>query len=425
MSSSASLLADSRCAGAEPLAPQDRILCLDVIRGLGVLGILLVNIESFAMLTASRSMPIAPGDKEPANLAIWFLIHVLADGKFMTVFSLLFGAGICLMSERSERKRVYSGPAHFRRIGFLMLIGVLHAHLLWSGDILFSYGVCGAVCWFLRRLSPARLTAVAGCSLFIGSMISWNLASSAHGYLASLYRVTQECLHIPDASLPVRELLIYRSGWLEQMTARVPAALNAEFIAFWFLNFWRISGVFLLGMALFKTGFLVGSLQKGAYQAALRIAAAAAFASAAFAYDVLSLNSASSKSLLIDFTANYWLSVPIGIGWVSIGILIISSSTLRLVQAPLQAVGRMAFTNYILQTLICTTLFYGHGLRLFGSLDRIQLLELVLLIWIAESVGSRIWLRHFAYGPIEWLQRYVAYQHRPPACFPAATATTS
>jgi uncharacterized protein len=424
MSSSAHLLTDSRYAGMEPVAPQNRILCLDVVRGLGVLGILLVNIESFAMLTADRTLPVAPGDKELANLAIWFLTHVLADGKFMTVFSLLFGAGICLMFERSEREGGNLGHAHFRRMGFLMLIGVLHAHLLWSGDILFAYGVCGSVCWFLRRLSPARLSAVGACSLFIGSMISWNVSSSDHGYLVDLYRVLQDCLHIHDTNLPVRELLTYRGGWLEQMTARVPAALNAEFVAFWLLNFWRISGVFLLGMALFKTGFRAGSVHKVVYRAALSIAAAAAFASACVGCVELWLNSASAKSLLVDFTANYWLSVPIGIGWVAIGSLIASSSTFKLVQAPLQVVGRMAFTNYILQTIICTTLFYGHGLRLFGSLDRMHLLALVLLIWIAEILVSRFWLRRFAYGPIEWLQRYVAYWRRPPACLPAATTTT-
>ncbi len=147
------------------------------------------------MVTADRTLPVAPGDYDPANGAIWFVTHVCADGKFMTVFSLLFGAGLCLMSERSERKGIDSGPAHFRRMGFLMLVGLLHAHLLWSGDILFAYGLCGSLCWFLRRLSPKRLFAIAASSLAIGCVISWNVASSRHGYVAELYLVVLKCLH--------------------------------------------------------------------------------------------------------------------------------------------------------------------------------------------------------------------------------------
>src|SRR5206468_10301408 len=139
----------------------------------------------------------------------------------MTVFSLLFGAGICLMSRRSERKGIDSGPQHFRRMGFLMVIGLLHAHLLWSGDILFAYGVSGSVCWFMRRLSPVRLLAAGSCFLLVGSITSWNILSSHNGFLVALYQVVQECLHVPEANSPVREMFIYRGGWFEQVTARV------------------------------------------------------------------------------------------------------------------------------------------------------------------------------------------------------------
>ena len=423
MSTSASPLADSRSVGMEPVEPQNRILTLDIIRGLGVLGMLLVNIESFAMVTVDRTVPVASGDKEPANLAIWFLTHVCADGRFMTVFSLLFGAGICMMSHRSERKAIDPRPAHFRRMGFLILIGMLHAHLLWSGDILFAYGVCGSVCWFLRRLSPARLLASGAFFLSIGSVVSWNSWSSQNGFLVELYQVVKEYLHIPQASSTAGEMLIYRGGWFEQMARRAPEAFNAELIAFWLLNFWRISGVFLLGMALFKSGFLIGALRKGAYRAALALAAAASLVSASVGYVELLADTPSANSVFVDFVVNYWLSLPIGIGWISIGIVLAKNDSLTPVRTALQSVGRMAFTNYILQTLFCTTLFYGHGFGLFGYLDRMRLLGIVVLIWTVEIIGSHIWLRYFAFGPIEWLQRYVAYWRRPTACLPPATAT--
>src|SRR5206468_4508460 len=172
---------------------------------------------------------------------------------------------------------------------------------------------------------------------------------------------------------------------------------------------WRISGFFLIRMALFKTGFLAGALQNCAHRVGLGVAAAATLVSACLGYLELLQSPTSAKLWLVDFEVNYWLSLPIGIGWVSIGILIAKGTTLTSVKTALQAVGRMAFTNYILQTLICTTLFYGHGFGLFGYLNRTSLLGIVVLICAVEIIGSNIWLGSFAYGPIEWLHRYLTY----------------
>jgi uncharacterized membrane protein YeiB len=101
-------------------------------------------------------------------------------------------------------------------------VSILSIRFSWSGNILFAYGVCGSVCWFLRRLSPVRLVAAGACSLFIGSIISWNVLSSHNGFLVDLYRVVQECRHISEVNSPVQEMLIYRSSWFEQMTVRIP-----------------------------------------------------------------------------------------------------------------------------------------------------------------------------------------------------------
>src|SRR5712692_4927581 len=135
----------------------ERIASLDVLRGLAVLGILVMNIQSFAMIEAAYSNPTAFGDLKGANYLVWLLSHVLADQKFMTIFSMLFGAGIVLMTGRREQAGRRSAAVHYRRMGVLALFGLLHAYLLWYGDILFSYALCGMVAYLFRRLRPQFL----------------------------------------------------------------------------------------------------------------------------------------------------------------------------------------------------------------------------------------------------------------------------
>lgn len=413
MNTSAVAATDSPYVVVRPLAPQARIRTLDVIRGLGVLGILIVNIQSFALPSAARSAAIAPGDDSIVNRGLWFLIHVLADGKFMAVFSLLFGAGICLISDRIEDIGMNSAPVHFRRMGFLMLVGLLHSYLLWSGDILFAYGLCGSICWFFRKSRALWLFLLGLMALMVGECFTWIVSTSpAYNLLAVLHEVLQEVLQIPTRTTPAQELLAYRGNWMQQMTFRVPSSLDAEFASIWIVVLWRIIGAFFIGMGLMKTRFLLGTSRRDVYRWALLLAAAALLLAASAGCIFVLPGSASANRLLLDFTLNYWLSIPMAAGWMTTAILLSKLRRFALISSGLQAVGRTAFTNYILQTVICTTLFYGHGLGLFGSLTRSQLMLIVLIIWPFEVMASIFWLRYFQFGPIEWIQRRVSYWNR-------------
>ncbi len=246
----------------QPIEPQTRIEALDVIRGLGVLGILIVNIQSFALIASARALPVSPADSRMIDRSIWFLTHVLADGKFMTVFSLLFGAGICLMSDRIEGRGLQSRPYHFRRMAFLVALGLCHAYLLWDGDILFTYGLCGSVCWFFRRSRPLRLFVYAVGFLVFGELLSSNAWSSSWtNYVAMLYQCSRDALHVVVNASPAQEVSIYRGSWIQQMVLRVPGSVDAEVVGFWTISFWRMTGTFLLGMGLFRIGFLSGSFR--------------------------------------------------------------------------------------------------------------------------------------------------------------------
>ncbi len=151
----------------EPVSERERIFTLDVLRGFAVLGILPMNIQDFSMPGAAYLNPTAYGDLHGANYWVWLLSHLLADEKFMTIFSMLFGAGIFLMTSRIEAAGQPSAALHYRRMGWLVLFGLLHAYLLWSGDILFSYGVCGLLVFLFRKWRPRTSLIVGALSLAV------------------------------------------------------------------------------------------------------------------------------------------------------------------------------------------------------------------------------------------------------------------
>jgi uncharacterized protein len=145
---------------SQPIRPSQRIVALDALRGFAILGILIMNIQSFAMIEAAYFNPTAYGDLTGLNKWVWILSHMLADQKFMTIFSMLFGAGIILFTTRAEAKGRSALKLHYRRTFWLLVIGLLHAYLLWTGDILVPYALCALVVVLFRKWSPTMLAIV-------------------------------------------------------------------------------------------------------------------------------------------------------------------------------------------------------------------------------------------------------------------------
>jgi len=144
----------------------DRIVSIDLLRGVAVLGILIMNIQHFSMPTAAYINPSAYGDLTGLNRWVWIISHMLASGKFMSIFSILFGAGILLFTQRAELKGLNSAVLHYRRMGWLLLFGLMHAYLLWTGDILVSYSLCGMLVFLFRSKRPTTLIRIA-CAFFL------------------------------------------------------------------------------------------------------------------------------------------------------------------------------------------------------------------------------------------------------------------
>lgn len=339
---------------------------------------------------------------------------MLADEKFLTIFSMLFGAGIYLMTSHIEEAGGNPALIHVRRMGWLILFGLLHAYLLWWGDILVNYGLCGLLAYRYRKLPPRRLIVYGIAFVAVASGLFFYAAwRFPHWPLQQQQAIAQQMWH-PTPELTAHELAAYRSGWVGEMRQRALDASTVQFQAFLLVSFWKVEGLMLIGMALLKLGVL--SAQRAASLYWRFIAVAVAIGVPLIAYGVHRQAASGWEarySLFLGTQYNYWASILVALGWIGATMLLCRSGLKRLTQ-PLAAVGRMAFSNYILDTVICTTIFYGFGFGMFGKVSRVEQIEIVLAIWMVQVAISVLWLHFFQFGPLEWSWRSLTYWERQP-----------
>jgi uncharacterized protein len=387
---------------------------LDILRGFALLGILVMNIQYMAMVGAAYENPTAYGDLGGANYAVWYLGALLVDLKFMAIFSMLFGAGLVLASGRQEAAGRAPLLNHLRRMGVLLVFGLLHAYLIWPGDILYSYALCGLIVYFFRRLPPAWLLLFGLLILGVGSAILIETHASLSFLSPEELSELQEEFKPPPKQV-AEELAIYRGDWKGAFQARVQVAYflqTEEFVRF---LAWRAAGLMLLGMAFFKLGALTGEWSRRAYLAL--VAAALLVGLPVTAYGIHQNEASGWDAGYVQFLGsqyNYWASLVVALGWVGLVMLACPWKRLRFLTRALAAVGRMALTNYLAQSLICTTIFYGHGLGLIGRVERVGQLAIICGVWAVQLVVSPLWLRYFRFGPAEWLWRSLTYLKAQP-----------
>jgi uncharacterized protein len=400
---------------ARPVAERERIVSIDVLRGFALLGILPMNIQYFSMIAAAYMNPTAYGDLHGANYLVWLLSHLLADEKFMTIFSMLFGAGILLMTSHIEAVGKPSAALHYRRMGWLILFGVAHAYLLWSGDILFTYGMCGLVVYLFRKLRPRTLLVAGLLTIAVASVVLTSYGTWSHHWSPAQLQEAREDLWMPTPAMAAKELAAYRGNWTAQMSFRVPDSMQMETLFFLVFAFWRAAGLMLIGMGLFKLGVFSGKKSPRVYWAMILAALAVGVPVTLYGTQRIIASGWDFRySFFYGAEYNYWASLLVSIGWIGTVMLATKAVALRLLTKRLAAVGRMAFTNYILHTVICTSIFYGYGLGLFGKVERVWQFVIVLAIWMIQLVVSPIWLRYFVFGPLEWLWRSLSYMQWEP-----------
>lgn len=214
----------------------------------------------------------------------------------------------------------------------------------------------------------------------------------------------------PGPQIVAKELSDFRGGWLQQMEQRVPAALAFETFFFLIWSFWRAGGLMLIGMAMFKWGVLTAERQNKFYVKGILIGLVTGLVIVIFGL-LLNFreNFSMEYSFFIGSQFNYWGSLFVSFGYISIVMLISKLNHTKKLFKLLAGVGRTAFSNYLLQTVICTIIFYGHGFGLFGKLEREIQVLIVIGVWIFQVAITNIWLRYFRFGPAEWLWRSLTY----------------
>ena len=392
------------------IAPVDqRIDALDALRGFAVLGILVMNIQTFAMPMAAYLNPTAYGSLDGIHGLVWAVGHVLADQKMMALFSLLFGAGIVLFCERARASGRSEAAYHYRRNLWLMLFGMAHGYLLWSGDILFVYALCAFVLFPLRNRSSRSLFKL-GIIFLAVSSIFYLLTGVSLEFMGP-EAVQEELLPAwqPDSALIDAEIAAMQGNWMTQLAARIPLTQEMHGPALLLWGFWRASGMMLLGMALYKSRVLTGLSDNSVYRRLIWLAVLVGVPMVVVGIYWNFQNNWQISSMFFGSQFNYWGSVLISLGFMSAILLLLKNGIVPALTNRLAAVGRMAFSNYIMHTLICGLIFYGHGLGLMGEIERAGQLLIVLGIWALQLWLSPIWLSHFRFGPLEWLWRSLTY----------------
>jgi len=424
-------------SGEDRLQPATgRIESIDVLRGVAVLGILLLNILGFGLPESAYFNPTVDGATSGWNLLSYQLTFLFAEGSMRTVFSILFGAGVVLFTRRGNSIRV--ADLFYRRHALLILIGMLNAYLFLAwGDVLYLYGLAGFFLFLVRELSPRKLLGLAVVLVIVMSLVQMKNrtdlvelraevvaidSAEVAGQPLSSEQLAQrdwldeiEVEYAPAADTLAEEVAVHRAGYLANVFWNAERVLYMQTIAAYTANLWDAFAAMLLGMALFKWGFLSARRSLWCYIGTALIGYGIGLWVNGWEIESAVVAGFSVETISPLYLPTYHLGrFATASGHIGTVMLVCKLGWLRWLTRGLAAVGRLALTNYLGQSLIALFVFTGVGLAWFGSLQRYQLYGIVLVIWFFQLVTSSIWLRWFLFGPAEWLWRWSTYGKPPP-----------
>ncbi len=399
---------------AEPSQPSfnkgRRIQAIDALRGFALLGILIMNIPHFAGPFVLHN-PTAYGNFAGMEQWIWNLSHILADQKFMTIFSPLYGAGILLLISRLEQRVGAYKVAFFARSIWLLLFGLAHYFLLWEGDILITYALAGMVAYFFRGRKASTLLVLGLTFVSMNTIFIFGARLAPPGELEDLIRYFNGS---PEDNAALID--IFQGPYTGQLRHRFLEFGDSFLPLLGFWGFWRAGGLMLIGMAALKWNVLTAECTDRFYINLALLGLGVGWPVVAWGlWDNMRQGWNFWHSFFgVGFLYNYWGSLLVSAGYIAIVMLWERREWLPRMKHRLAAVGRMAFTNYILHTLICSFIFYGFGLGFYAQVNRIGQMGIVLSVWLFQLWLSPLWLERFRYGPLEWMWRSLTYFERIP-----------
>ena len=391
---------------SQPINLKNRIHSLDLIRGFAVLGILIMNITSFSQIGMAYMNPTIGAGLEGYNQYFHGFNYIFADTRFMSIFSMLFGAGVVLFTQRIEAKGERVAALHYKRMFWLLIFGLTHAYFIWVGDVLVAYAICGSLVFFFRKKSIR--------TLFIIAIVLFLIPISLN--FVTYYGMPKDALEstfaffYPSTEQIAAQTKIMQGSYIEQMPLRIENALELQTLVFMIDTFWRTSAIMLLGMILYRKGILSADKSTAYYKNMIWLGFVPGLIISSLGLNQV-YSSDWSGAYVMNIGANYKFvsGLLMALGYIGLVIWIYKKGIFKKLQNRLQATGRMAFTNYIGMSVICTLIFNGHGLGLFGTFDRLQQFLIVIGLWVIMLIISPLVLKKYQFGPLESMWRKLTY----------------
>jgi uncharacterized protein len=427
---------------AAPTNQSERIVIIDSLRGIALLGILMMNIPYFALPDPAADNLTLRHELGTINQQVWYFINWFLEGSQRAIFSMLFGAGIILFITRLEKRTEGTMPVEYfvRRQLWLLVFGLVNAFiLLWSGDILFEYAIAGIIVFVFRKLPVKYLLIAAGVCLLLMTVrenrdfykqkkvisrgeaiakIDTAKTKLTDQQKEELGAMTGFKERGDSASLQKemeKNLKQIRGGYAELYENISNLSARLEFF-YTYYGLWDVLLFMFLGMAFYKTGILTGNapvkiywwlfiigLGAGLFISWLRLQPQLQYKFNQYNY---------TKNVAFEY---YEISRTFrSLGIFGLIMLVYKSGWFKWLFALMRPVGQMAFTNYLMQSFLCGLFFYGVGFGMYGKLQRYEIYYVVAAIWILEIIWSYFWLKYFRFGPLEWCWRSLTYWKKQP-----------
>ncbi len=423
---------------AAPVSESERLVSIDVLRGIALLGVLLMNIPFF-------SMPDYYSEEwkaDPGTFNFWLraFITVIFEGKMRALFSMIFGVGILLFTSKKDKV----AGLFYRRMGWLIVFGLIDSHLLlWLGDILFLYGVCGMIVFLFRKVKPLYLSLgvplVAITGFVAGTIIMMDIKEKRLAYKEAAQakeqgqtlstdqeKALEEWRNVEKELIPNKEDAKENTRLMKGSYADVAGYVRTHSLdyqtKYLLYSLWDPIALMLLGIALYKWGYFTTWTNRQHSRAViLGYAVGLPLVIINFWHNTVNYPNYEASMKALETEGINWLSLTydfqrifLVIAHVSLALLLIRNGKLKRFFRSMAAVGRIALTNYIGQTIICSLIFFGYGLNYFAELSYGQIFLVVLAVWVFQTIFSSVWLKYFHFGPLEWLWRALTYMKKPP-----------
>ncbi|MBE4909290.1 DUF418 domain-containing protein [Bacillus luteolus] len=383
-----------------PIQEKERIKSIDIIRGLAILGIFLVNMAAFN----SPVLYIGP-DWWTDKLDLWTkdFINLSAQASFYTMFSFLFGFGVMIFKERVMEKGFSFPKLYFRRLFVLLIIGCIHAFLIWHGDILITYAIIGVIFYLFHKVKPITLLVWSLVLIIVPTILMTGLL-----LLALLFEPS--ALTIPyDEKMTEQSVEVYSTGTFTEITSQR------------FQDWYMVNGPFNFPFMLVTLlpMFLLGALSAkvkwfSKVDENIKSIKIVWFITLMIGLPFKLLPYLFDQNLMTEFIQDTIGGPAIAMFYITSILLLLRKTLWQSILSPLSYVGRLSLTNYLFQSILCTLLFYSYGLGFYGKVSPFVGLILTLVIFSIQIILSKLWLNYYKFGPVEWLWRTLTYGKKQP-----------